>query len=461
MSDNKSKHICIIGGGTYGSYIAHVMGEKHPDFKITILEVGSSTTKSESEIGYHSTVKGFDYKGLTDGRFFGFGGSSAKWGGQLLFFSEKDFANPDPFLKDIVDLNIKFKDKVYSRFLNWTVGDKESDINDRLFVKNGLWLSYFKRNLFYHFKILKQPNIEIIENSRVVKIEMAANEVSRILYKKDGETVEYKADFYYLTAGAFESNRLLMDSSLIDESIVSFSDHISQRAFKIKGGTKIGDVDFGFKVKKGASLFTKRLVGEVNDVSYFVNPIFNSDFVFFQNIKRLLFKREINWSILKSTFQDLPSVFAFAYGMLVKKELYVYKNEWYLQIDVESANSKATIQLSEMKDKFGERGLDLNVEISEGTREYFDYIKKIISDYLVLNNVDFKVCNDVVHADKLEDTYHPYRIQYEFKSKADYFEKYRNLLIVNTGILSRVGGINPTAALFPLLEEHISTQFNN
>jgi hypothetical protein len=33
------------------------------------------------------------------------------------------------------------------------------------------------------------------------------------------------------------------------------------------------------------------------------------------------------------------------------------------------------------------------------------------------------------------------------------------MLVVNTGILPRVGGINPTASLFPIIEQHIIDNF--
>ena len=48
----------------------------------------------------------------------------------------------------------------------------------------------------------------------------------------------------------------------------------------------------------------------------------------------------------------------------------------------------------------------------------------------------------------------------DFEDIDDYFNKYKNMIIFNTGVLPRSGGINPTAALLPLIEEFINIKFS-
>ena len=43
----------------------------------------------------------------------------------------------------------------------------------------------------------------------------------------------------------------------------------------------------------------------------------------------------------------------------------------------------------------------------------------------------------------------------------DYFNYFDNLLVLNTGILPRTGGINSTAAVFPLIEEYVFRRMCN
>lgn len=84
------KKICIAGAGTYGSYLANAIKECSPNTSVVLIETGGQHVKSEEEIGSSSLLKENSYNAANKGRFFGLGGTSAKWGGQLLFFSEND-----------------------------------------------------------------------------------------------------------------------------------------------------------------------------------------------------------------------------------------------------------------------------------------------------------------------------------------------------------------------------------
>lgn len=81
--------ICIIGTGVYGSYTTKIILEKYPGAKITLIEAGDYSSRNESELGFHTKMSGSNYTGLSKGRWFGIGGTSVKWGGQLLFFSRR------------------------------------------------------------------------------------------------------------------------------------------------------------------------------------------------------------------------------------------------------------------------------------------------------------------------------------------------------------------------------------
>ena len=457
--NKKIKEVCIIGCGTYGSYIAKKLSKF--DVKITIIDVGNSKIKSEQEIGYNSNLLSSNYEGLSKGRFFGLGGTSSKWGGQLLFFSEKDFSQPTPFLKSIVNLNIKHKDKVLK---NFGVSDYVEDqiFNDDFFIKSGIWLSYFKRNLFKYFKIKKQNNVKIIPNSRVIKIEFENNKsVNRITYLSNGIEKFLTADYFYLTTGAFESSRLLLCSGGIKEKNLKFSDHYSKKFVKINGSPNINNIDFTFKFNKDFSLRTTRLVGELtnNNLSYFVHPIYNSEFDFFQNFKTILFKKKYDIKIIFNIIKDLPSVFKFIYFLTFLKKLFIKNDTWYLQIDIEGHIEDSDFMLSNKLDKFNQNGIDINVISVDKLKSSFLEIENKILNLLKINNIKYEICENDILINKIEDTYHPYRIMSNFGDIDDYYNHFNNMLVVNTGILPRVGGINPTASLFPIIEQHILDNF--
>ena len=453
------KRIAVIGAGTYGSYVSNLLSLVYPHEQIDLYDVGNEHLKDESEIGYLSHITNAPYEGLQKARFFGYGGASVKWGGQLLTFTENDFANPDKFLRDIVEIDKKYKDVVLERF---GLENKipELRINDKIFTKTGVWLSYFHRNLFKHFGIIKNPKVHIVSNSRVTKFLSAGNHITGFEYINNGQRNTAEYDQYFLTSGAFESSRILVNSELSEEkNVMPFSDHLSQRAFKVKSGIKMGDIDFRFHVK-GASLITKRFVGEVDGYSFYSQPICNEDFPFFRDLKKLLFGHKFRAGLILNIIKNIPQCIAFAWYMMVLKKMYVYNNEFYLQIDIEAPRESGKMTLDEEKDKFGEKSVDVDLSILPKTGELFTKARAIIKDYLDKNGVVYEELPFSNSAEKYEDVYHPFGMFCDFKSADDYFTHFDNMLVINTGVLPRAGGINSTGAVMPLIDEYINNKMS-
>lgn len=453
------KRIAVIGAGTYGSYVSNLLSIVYPHEHIDLYDVGDEHLKDESGIGYLSRITNAPYEGLQKARFFGYGGASVKWGGQLLTFTENDFANLDGYLKDIVEIDKKYKDVVLARF---GLENKipEQRINDNIFTKTGVWLSYFHRNLFKHFGISRNGKIHVIPNSRVTRILSENNHITGFEYKSNGQKKSARYDQYFLTSGAFESSRILVESGLSDVAgLMPFSDHLSQRAFKVMSGIKMGDIDFRFRVK-GASLITKRFVGEVDGYSFYSQPICNEDFPFFRDLKKLLFGHKFRAGLILNIIKNIPQCIAFAWYMIVLKKMYVYNNEFYLQIDIEAPRESGKMTIDSKTDKFGENGVDVDLSILPKTGELFTKARTIIKDYLDKNGVAYEELPFSTTAEKYEDVYHPFGMFCDFKSADDYFHHFDNMLVVNTGVLPRAGGINSTCAVLPLVEEYINNKMS-
>ena len=65
-----------------------------------------------------------------------------------------------------------------------------------------------------------------------------------------------------------------------------------------------------------------------------------------------------------------------------------------------------------------------------------------------------------MHTEKFEDEYHPFGIYSDFESVDDYYHQFDNMIVIHSGVLPRAGGINSTAAAFPLLEEYVRNRMN-
>lgn len=446
--------IAVLGAGTYGSYVINSLLEKYPDSEITLFDVGDKKVKSEQEIGFLSILKKAMYKGLTDGRYFGFGGASDKWGGQLLTYTDNDYANPDGFMQDVIRLDKKSKDEMLAKF---KIENKfpENHVSNKLFTKTGVWLSALHRNFFHWFKIDKRKQVAILSHCRVVRLESKDGKtIDAVIYKENGVEKSQSFDYYFLTAGAFESVRVLLSSGLTKSDKVHFSDHLSQKVFKVRKSTKIGDEDFVFRMR-GTSLITKRMVGEVDDCSFYIHPVFNLKFPFFESVKEVLFKHHFEWKYVWNVFRDIPNVIGFAWAVLILRRMYVMNNEWFLYIDIENPSTKSYVTLSNENDKYGVPGLDVYYEAGDDAERIFESAKKIAIEHLNACGTDYEVLAERINVQTCEDIYHPFGM-FDFNDVNDYYTRWSNMLVVTTGCLSRSGGINPTASMLPVVDDFIN-----
>ena len=397
------------------------------------------------------------YKGLTDGRFFGFGGASVKWGGQLLTYTDNDFKYPDQFMQDVIKTDKIYKDEMLAKF---KIENKfqEKHVSDELFTKTGVWLSALHHDFFKWFKIDKRKQVNILSNSRVVRLESAdGKKIDSVIYLDGGKEKKASFDYYFLTAGAFENARILLSSGMVKSDKVYFSDHLSQKVFKVNKSTVIGDEDFVFRMR-GTSLITKRMIGEVDDYSYYVHPVFNLKFPFFESVKEVLFKHHFEWKYIWNVFRDIPNVIGFAWAVLVLRRMYVMNNEWYLYIDIENPTKESYVSLSKEKDAFGLPGLDVHYFADAEAVGIYEKAKVAAIKHLDKCKVDYEVLAEKIDVQTCEDIYHPYGM-FHFDNAEDYYNRWNNMLLVTTGCLSRSGGINPTASMLPMVDEFINRHF--
>lgn len=453
------KKVCIAGAGTYGSYLANAISEAYPDIEIIIIEVGNENIQSEEQIGFKSELNGSPYNAAKHGRYFGLGGTSSMWGGQLLFLSENDCPN-DPSMDYIKNLNIKHAPKVLSRFFKNLPDLSDEKIDSNLYLKKGIWLHFNKRNLFNYFNIIKK-NIQVIKDSRVLKIDSQNNSVKSLtIQTKENHVKEVYADLFILTCGAIESMRILDASGLIiiKNETTGFCDHVSTRSFRVQSKPIIAGRDFSYRfIRK--SLLTTRIIGDYKGVSFFIQPVFNEEFLFFQFLKDFIYKRKISFRLLLKTLFQFVHLFPFLYLYFIKKKLYIY-GSWELNIDVELNKTNCSITNSKNFDAFGVNSIKIDYSIPEVTYDMIDYAKKIVSNLLVNESIKVEDLNKNSTGLKLEDTYHPFRLYQPETPFLDRFNPLSNLYVCHTGILNRAGGLNPTAVLFCLIEELVEKKLN-
>jgi GMC oxidoreductase len=466
----EKKKIVIIGCGTYGSYLLkRLLDQFDAQFDITVIEIGNKNIKTESEIGLDS--RSLLSQAPKSGRYFGLGGTSTRWGGQILFFDKRDNPSNDADWAQIIRINDTYKNKVLDHVFEKNVPSKVFK-DDTGNVKLGVWLKYTSRNLFKKINTGKYKNVTIVEQHRVTDFELIGDSIKSVTCSNQlGNSQKIEADYFYLTAGAIESCRLLLNLNAKYAFLNSadlgrnFGDHLSVELFKITATKPIlQGIDFTPIFHKG-HLITKRLIvySKAGRIGY-IHPIFNKDVKVFASIKNMLFGKQ-------KTLFDLKSIF-FEFGFLIKmffkvfffNKLHVHKSDWRLQLDIEQEYPNHNcLSIHHDLDQYNQGIVNIDWQISKEDKATIEEMKIKAIEILASNGIEFTTTykpNIATH--KIEDVYHPVgfiKMGSDKNAILDFDGKVNgitNLFHFSTAMFSSAKSINPTAAAFCHIEYHLS-----
>jgi len=80
--------VCIVGAGAAGIYLGVRLACKGLD--VTILEAGGEVCDDGDSVGFEAELQGMAYRGVDEGRAFGLGGTTSRWGGVLVPHTDHD-----------------------------------------------------------------------------------------------------------------------------------------------------------------------------------------------------------------------------------------------------------------------------------------------------------------------------------------------------------------------------------
>jgi choline dehydrogenase-like flavoprotein len=260
--------VCIAGGGIAGLVLATTLADAGID--VHLLEAGGRSIEDRSQEIYEAEMAGATHEGSTLGRFRMFGGTSTRWGGQILPFTS-DIFRPDPAMAlpgwPIEPASLE---SFYSRIetilgtdnLPFTV-----EICDLLgfprappgLLSNPHFnLRFSKWAPFSHRNLSRTLGAKAIASSRIT-VFLHAN-VTECLLSSDGARVEaflvrnyrgdqfrFEAEEYVLAAGTIEATRLLLASRSVHPRGVGnahgqvglyLHDHVSAPVGLLSGDTR-------------------------------------------------------------------------------------------------------------------------------------------------------------------------------------------------------------------------------
>jgi len=240
------KRFCIIGAGIAGLILAQQLARM--GFEVNVLEAGGLDLEERSQSLYAAEMASTEHTGTTLGRFRTLGGSSTRWGGQLLSYPDDVFkplsgslSIPWPINQSVIaPYYDQIQQILHAGTLPFTdellpaLGHPLSPFSSDIRLRFSKWAPFSKRNLAQTVgrECLTDARIHLYTHANVAELQAADGRVTRVRalnYK--GRSFEFFADHFIVAAGTIESSRILLSSPTVpnehDQLGRYFHDHIS------------------------------------------------------------------------------------------------------------------------------------------------------------------------------------------------------------------------------------------
>jgi choline dehydrogenase-like flavoprotein len=489
--------VCIIGAGAAGLYLGAELVRHGVDF--VIVEAGGLAASSPAEAGFVPLFAREAYSGATEGRSFGLGGSTTRWGGALVPHGEHDLRSDehtDTWHRITTEVD-EHSPTVLSR-LGWENGPDFADYawgripapvaalaRSGLDVQAALILPFRRKNfvgLWSAFNTSAAPLVLVNAVAKDWTIESGPRSVPHVTgvvaVSRNGNRVMVQARRFVVAAGAIESARILLE---IQEC--SASRMFPSRAVP---GRRLGDhlsvpvADFlPDDHDRVSALFAPRFVGgwmrsfrflPKDQFKYmprcFAHLIFEQDSPGFRMAKEALgavqARRRPKLSLPK-VVSGLGALSLLAFDRVARSRLHVPRGSTVrLQLDVEQVDTEENmITLGDETDDFGRRRVRIDWDVTERDRKMIGQAAhQLLSRW---QSGPFGLPRLVPRAlsgfeAKPHDAYHPVGTCWMGCETDGVVDQHlqvngaKGLWVLSTGVLPTAGSANPTFTMLCLAQ---------
>ena len=432
---------CIAGGGIAGLLLAHRLAEGGAE--VCLLEAGGLTSEPRSQALYQAEHADTPHTGTSDGRFRSLGGSSTRWGGQLLPYTPEIFTSPSrpagrwpidesalaPFYRDIERL-MHVGELPFSEALLPALGHQAIPFSSGFRLRYSKWTPFARRNLAESVgkQCLAHPLITLVTHANVAALEGSDGRITaaRVL-DYAGREFSVAAEHFIVAAGTVESSRLLLSSPAVpnrnDQLGRYFHDHVSFHAAQIPLGIReeffrrlgpffVHGVLLTPKIEASPTLQAE--AGLLAAMAHLVieEPA-DSGIAAVRNLLTALQRRtRISPRDLAGTVRGLGDVVRLLWGSKVQRRRAVTpRARVWLNIDMEQpARPESRIRLSENRDALGLRKavVDWRIGPEEGGTAIL-YARLLQDEFARAGFGPLVWAEGLLegHAPQLVDTYHP------------------------------------------------------
>ena len=486
--------VCMVGVGAAGAFMARRLAEY--GLSVLCLDAGGQRCSSPEELGFESRFGADTYHGATEGRAFGLGGSTSRWGGLLVPHSRHDCLENDPRAEtwQHIVTTVKERSENVLRYLGFRgPADFESFAGRYLRtqeallgstginVLSSLFLPFRRKNLI---SLLEggsgrdsNPKVFVSAVARDWSIGSNGAVTKLRAVAANGNAVEVTAGQYLIAAGAIESARILLEiqdnvppgvvmSSRIGECL---ADHLSFPVADV-APSSLRQVTSQYAPRfQGAWMRSFRFVqsqvraGHPRMFAHFVFENDNAGFRLAKNVLTSLQARRVPRISARELFTGITGVARLGYGRFIGKRLYISPSTPIrMQLDLEQTpDSDNRIRLSTDRDIYGRRVAEIDWRITETDK---NHIRTAADRFIAQWRKAGAGLPGLIPRDpassltKPHDAYHPVgvcQMGIDGNSVVDHELSVRglkNLSVVSTAVLPSAGTANPTFTMLCLAE---------
>jgi choline dehydrogenase-like flavoprotein len=493
---------CVVGGGVAGLILARRLAAAGR--QVMVLEAGGLELEERSQALYAAEMPAERHGGSTEGRFRTFGGSSTRWGGQLLPFSADVFTPPAgsaapawpigeeallPYYGQVQEI-FEVGTLPFTEELLPALGHPAVSFTPTLRLRYSKWAPFHKRNLANTVgrECVASAKVTVYTHSNVASFDGDGERVThaRVL-DYAGREFWFEAEHFVVCCGTVESSRLLLNSPAVrnehDQVGRYFHDHVALHAAELPRGDVVRITERLGPFLVGGTLYTckieatpelQRTAGLNAVMAHFaVQEPENSGIAAVRNVFTSLQQGRLREGLrqnLLPMLRGLPDIARLTWASKVRKRRGISRAATvWMNIDLEQrANAENRIRLSEQVDALGLPCAVVDWRIGESeydtAREYARIIKQ---EFAARGLAELELLPRVLAEGKLlmSDTYHPMGGLRMGTSAAESVvdadlkvHGVANLFVASCAVFPSGGSSNPTFTLMALtmrLADHL------
>jgi choline dehydrogenase-like flavoprotein len=257
-SEAVRSQVCVVGAGIAGLVLARKLALAGVD--VVVLEAGGHSIEADGQRLFAAAeLKGQAHVGTTEGRFRVFGGTSLRWGGQVLAMGEDSAAWPvgteelRPFVAEAEGLlevgTLPFEAGEFFAAIGAPLPAMLGELSG-VDARVSKWMAFPRRNLAPTLGKDLVARARVYLHAQVVELLLAADRTrleAVMVRTPAGSMVRFEADEVVLAAGTVETSRLLLASRSVaaegvgnthDQVGRNFHDHVTVPVATLTGAAR-------------------------------------------------------------------------------------------------------------------------------------------------------------------------------------------------------------------------------